>query len=1227
MAYKGNISKKYPSSSQYEEGFSKEVNNHIKIKGANPHGTTAAQVGAAEKVHDHGEATAEKGGFLSPEMLAVLLASVSRDTLDEILSAYFDKGDITTNYFNKQEINSLIDGVRVIVDETYSSNSKNAQSGEAVAQAITEEAAKIIGSSAGALNTLSKLSKALGDDPDFATTVMTEIGKKANSADVYSKLVMDSKLSGKVDVGAVLTPTETEAMFLRYNSQVNKEVDRKIAVSEANISATISEFEENANDIAERTETSANVAKSAADNAESAASSALNSAEKVEKKLEDVYIKDDTYSFEAINEMFGNVVQIEFDIRNFIKSKQFLGKLEITENSVKLYDGSMLMLVMNFGGFTKMKFYAKSGTATVSIDGEDVDIDIGNSAYYDELCPLTIDKPFTIKSTEECEIVFVDVESDFLELKNEAQELHTAIRLSELSSNGHGIIDGNRVIFSISGTHTLNFSGMVDFEIDTGIASGDEHEVVIFVDDVVIKRVSGSDEKIETVKYKGVVTECIEISSSLGTTITFLKMDEVNYKGGRVKAEDFKEFVYMKERLPYYEQNLQDVGLLKVPANAKYVKTSFSTLNSDGKISLTNASISRNSVVCSGNETSLARAEFAVTGSIIAEIYSDTSNTDSYLEIDGKKVSNVGTSTEPLYFKGEVSDYMAIVSQINGERISFKNGIEVRELNGGILKSEDFGLLLDTAYNQGKHEKNLQNPHAITPEQIGALTEEQTEALIRSKVAELVDSAPEALDTLVELAKALGDDPNFATTIMQALGEKANAKDVYTSAQTDTAINKAVKGKANAVDVEKALAEKANNSEVNEVLGKKADKNEASNALKGYVSGKVITMNDVSPIKHKLGVKIRNKNLLPLTFSGGVSVSNGLTFTPTEDGGLNITGTPTAASSYYFANKLRLTPATYTFSGTDKLNVANCIITMYARDVDAATTISSYAISETKTGGYTTFTIEEEKDVAVYFVVNSIAENVVFNGYIYPQVEVGTEPTEYTPYVADLSTVGVNKMGKNLFNNDTSLIKEITYASKSSLSNTRNGHAFDLPAGTYTLSYVDKGLVGTEYIYTVVNDKDGNYRDDAIFNADGTPKTNNHIIAGTRNYAPLIYKVKDGDVICIYNGATNNIPVTQGLFSKVDFQLEVGETATEYEAYIEQATYTSDTEGNVIIPSSYPYMTLFADRDNVVIEAEYNKDLNKVFGSIDSALDAILAIQEGHAATSVAVETEGGDQA
>jgi microcystin-dependent protein len=52
-------------------------------------------------------------------------------------------------------------------------------------------------------------------------------------------------------------------------------------------------------------------------------------------------------------------------------------------------------------------------------------------------------------------------------------------------------------------------------------------------------------------------------------------------------------------------------------------------------------------------------------------------------------------------------------------------------------------------------------------------TQIATTAFVRTEVANLVASAPAALDTLDELAAALGDDANFATTTATAIGLKA----------------------------------------------------------------------------------------------------------------------------------------------------------------------------------------------------------------------------------------------------------------------------------------------------------------------------------------------------------------------------------------------------------------------------------------------------------------------
>lgn len=73
-------------------------------------------------------------------------------------------------------------------------------------------------------------------------------------------------------------------------------------------------------------------------------------------------------------------------------------------------------------------------------------------------------------------------------------------------------------------------------------------------------------------------------------------------------------------------------------------------------------------------------------------------------------------------------------------------------------------------------------PTAPTAAQATNNTQLATTAFVKAALAALIDGSPAALDTLQELAAALGNDPNFATTIATQIGEKmaksANLSDV-----------------------------------------------------------------------------------------------------------------------------------------------------------------------------------------------------------------------------------------------------------------------------------------------------------------------------------------------------------------------------------------------------------------------------------------------------------------
>ena len=73
-----------------------------------------------------------------------------------------------------------------------------------------------------------------------------------------------------------------------------------------------------------------------------------------------------------------------------------------------------------------------------------------------------------------------------------------------------------------------------------------------------------------------------------------------------------------------------------------------------------------------------------------------------------------------------------------------------------------------------------------------------------------------------------------------------------------------------------------------------------------------------------------------------------------------------------------------------------------------------------------------------------------------------------------------------------------------------------------------------------------------------------------------------------------------------NLQVEIGDKVTGWEDYKESVTYTPNTDGTVEgVTSLSPVTTLMTDTAGAIIEAEYNKDTNKV---IESLVNAIISL-------------------
>lgn len=75
-------------------------------------------------------------------------------------------------------------------------------------------------------------------------------------------------------------------------------------------------------------------------------------------------------------------------------------------------------------------------------------------------------------------------------------------------------------------------------------------------------------------------------------------------------------------------------------------------------------------------------------------------------------------------------------------------------------------------------------------------------------------------------------------------------------------------------------------------------------------------------------------------------------------------------------------------------------------------------------------------------------------------------------------------------------------------------------------------------------------------------------------------------------------------------QIELGTTTTEYAPYIKPATYLANADGTVEVTSLYPTTTLICDKENVVLDVEYNRDANKV-------IDELYSLVQGSSASRI----------
>lgn len=152
-------------------------------------------------------------------------------------------------------------------------------------------------------------------------------------------------------------------------------------------------------------------------------------------------------------------------------------------------------------------------------------------------------------------------------------------------------------------------------------------------------------------------------------------------------------------------------------------------------------------------------------------------------KVDGKGLStNDYTTTEKTKLAG-LSNYSlptASASTLGGVKVG--SGLAISD---GVLSATGGGVADSVAWENvtGKPTKVSQFTNDS-----GFQTASQVETIASNKITAVVGSAPEALDTLKEIADALGNDADFAGTITGQLASKVNTSDLVaiTNAEIDT---------------------------------------------------------------------------------------------------------------------------------------------------------------------------------------------------------------------------------------------------------------------------------------------------------------------------------------------------------------------------------------------------------------------------------------------------------
>ena len=299
------------------------------------------------------------------------------------------------------------------------------------------------------------------------------------------------------------------------------------------------------------------------------------------------------------------------------------------------------------------------------------------------------------------------------------------------------------------------------------------------------------------------------------------------------------------------------------------------------------------------------------------------------------------------------------------------------QLYSDVVTSENARVGAEELRAVAENAREFAESGRVEAETIRALSEDERKASEETRNQNFEQIMTKGTAGIEALGQATKNANNIVANIQQKLdngdfvGEKGEKGD------------KGDKGDTPAIDqVYNPTSENAQSGIAVEEATRKA-KYDVANAIKGFTSGEIIRVDDISPIEHNSVVWIHGKNILNGELLSGVVADN--KFNVYEQTVPNV----------YKTTKTFLKAGVYTISFSRNVNIVRTVIDGVWKL--ASSTNLAYYTFETLTDGYVGFSFRDSASITAPWSDTTLI-----------QIEEGNTATDYEPYI-DPTTVTVTE--------------------------------------------------------------------------------------------------------------------------------------------------------------------------------------------------------------------------